>query len=515
MKKILIFGSTGLLGSYLYDFFFHYEFYMRIIYNSQVKRNHQFEVFSINRDELDVLESYKTKTLKQKLIRIIKDIQPDYIFNCIGLTNKIKAKDIDFYIVNSYFPYLLSEIIENTNIKVIHPSTDCVFSGNKGNYFKTDAKDPKDIYGKSKSLSERNNFCVIRASIIGHNDNSGSLLDCIKNNREEVLIGYKNHYWNGLTCLEYAKFISEMILEDSVENHLIHVGCNKISKYNLLKLYTSIYEINKDIKGENKQLCDRSLVLDIERKNICLQLVEMKRFEELKTRKNNILYSNEIKTLNLDCEMVIAIPSIIKVSDNKIYGNTNRSFFTRKERLIQTLDQLKDLNRNVNPKIYKIVLEQSNNLNKNEIDLLSKYSDYLILFEKDDNCNYYSSMCSNKSLGEIYVMKEFLGYLENKEITVCKFSGRYNVNKEFKIENYYLSNTAKQQIGNYCSVFYSLHGKEIIEEYIDYIKFCLKERSDLCAEYVLTNFLQNKTHKIIDNLGVCGLCAVDNKYFEL
>jgi hypothetical protein len=349
------------------------------------------------------------------------------------------------------------------------------------------------------------------------------LLDWVKNSKDNQITGFKNHYWNGLTCLEYSQTISEIIEDINICNFkgkIKHIGSNKISKYNLLKLYTSIFEIDKDIIGTNKNNCDRSLILDIKRKDITLQLLDLKKYYKLiKNINKNIFYSNEIEYIDCNSPLIF-ITSIINVNIEKdIYVSTKRSLFTRKERFIQTLDQLKSLKLYKEKNNYKftvIILEQSRELNQNEIDLLCIYSDTLILFSKDELCNNYSNLSYNKSLGEIYVVKKLLGFIKDrKNTTFCKFSGRYNINNYFDLNRFLKKSCVKEYKGIYTSVFYSIYG--CADEYYNLLDYCLNNKEEVfSAEHALTEFFlfYKIDHTKLDVLGVCGNCAVSKDYFE-
>jgi dTDP-4-dehydrorhamnose reductase len=124
-----------------------------------------------------------------------------------------KNPDIRTYIsTNTIFPHKLAEFSKNNGNKMIHITTDCVFSGKKGNYTETDKHDAEDIYGISKSLGEPIDICIIRTSIIGEEfTGKKSLIEWIKSCKNGRIEGYGKFYWNGITCLELAKIILNII----------------------------------------------------------------------------------------------------------------------------------------------------------------------------------------------------------------------------------------------------------------------------------------------------------------
>lgn len=245
--KILIFGANGMLGRYL-------TFVLRKKHN----------VVPITRNEFDVFKNFQN--MSRSLDKLISDNNPQYVINCCGIINKRTVSSSEMYIVNSYFPQILSKICGKMKIKLIHPSTDCVFSGEKGKYQPDDDYDPYDDYGISKSLAENINACIIRVSIIGEENNSRSLVEWAKSSHDTVVNGYTNHLWNGITCLEYAKLVEKMIQNNiywyGIKNFSsTYNGKSFITKYDLLKEISDIYKLNLTIKEyETEKKCDRTLI---------------------------------------------------------------------------------------------------------------------------------------------------------------------------------------------------------------------------------------------------------------
>ena len=261
--KLLILGANGLLGNTLTKYFFeknNYETYGFLRDSSKLKffkRKHISRLIIIQ----DVLNIYDLR-------RKIKKLMPDVIINCIGQTNKIRGENlnnIEKYInLNSLFPFRLKEICGEIKSRLIHFSSDCVFSGEKGFYSEKDNPDPTDIYGKSKLLGELDyeNIITIRKSVIGHElDSKKGLLEWFLN-YEGIVEGYKEAIFSGLTVLELARIIDMYILPNKDIKGIIHLSGDPISKYNLLKIIANQY--NKIIKIEpNEDIkIDRSLNSD-------------------------------------------------------------------------------------------------------------------------------------------------------------------------------------------------------------------------------------------------------------
>lgn len=248
MKKVLVIGSTGMLGhvvkKYLIDK--KYDVY-------ETTRN------QTNKYYFDALENIK------KIEEIIDSIKPDFVVNCIGILNK-KAEDYpsQAILVNSYFPHYLDEMSEKYNYKLIHISTDCVFSGHDGGGYKEDSpKTTTTVYGTSKALGEINNnrSLTLRTSIIGPdtNPNGIGLFEWFMKQKDEVH-GFRKAFWSGVTTIELAKQIE--IAMNSNLTGLYHItNGQKISKYDLLTIIKDVF--NKDIKiiPDDNYSCDKSLVV--------------------------------------------------------------------------------------------------------------------------------------------------------------------------------------------------------------------------------------------------------------
>jgi dTDP-4-dehydrorhamnose reductase len=152
------------------------------------------------------------------------------------------------YSVGNYLPHFIERNTSNTHTKLIHISTDCVFSGKKGGYRENDFTDGKGFYAQSKSLGEVKNYkdITIRTSIIGPElkQNGIGLLDWFMKQSGEVK-GYTHALWSGVTTLELAKFI-DSYLQEPVLSGIIHLTNNQpISKYDLLHEIKKVYELDQ------------------------------------------------------------------------------------------------------------------------------------------------------------------------------------------------------------------------------------------------------------------------------
>jgi len=175
----------------------------------------------------------------------------DYVINCIGIIKPLIIPGSELYaiFVNSVFPRSLATYCRFRRLRLIHITTDCVFSGKKGNYTEEDEHDCIDIYGKTKSLGEPSTCMVIRTSIIGEEQyNKLSLVEWAKSQRGKEVNGFVNHFWNGITTKQYAKVCERIIKDDLYEEDLFHVfSPDRVSKYNLLQMINDKFDLRLKI----------------------------------------------------------------------------------------------------------------------------------------------------------------------------------------------------------------------------------------------------------------------------
>ena len=192
------------------------------------------------------------------VVRYLEKVRPSVIVNCIGIV-KIPVDNLTRVAVNSLFPLQLARLCKATGIRLIHISTDCVFSGKHGNYSETQTPDPRDAYGQSKLLGEPTNCLVLRTSMVGRELGSKrGLLEwfLVQNG---VVFGYLNHRFNGLTTLALSELICDLIDQYPTLTGTYHIGTEPaISKYDLLCRFARIYGGLVE-PAEGPVWCDRSL----------------------------------------------------------------------------------------------------------------------------------------------------------------------------------------------------------------------------------------------------------------
>lgn len=256
--KILILGGSGMLGHRLwYNLGKKHEVWVTIRGDrNPFPGSHQFPSDRI-RYRVDAL-------IFHEVTRALASIQPDLVINSIGLIKQMGhlAMDPLFSIsLNSLLPHHVSLICRTANIRMIHISTDCVFSGRKGSYTEDDQSDAEDLYGRTKFLGEVHypHAITLRTSIIGQELKSHrGLIDWFLSQTENVY-GYQNAIYTGFTTDELSRIIMEYVIPNPNLSGLFHISSDTISKYDLLKLVRDAYSKDIDILADQEFVCDRSL----------------------------------------------------------------------------------------------------------------------------------------------------------------------------------------------------------------------------------------------------------------
>ncbi|MBU3584084.1 SDR family oxidoreductase [Polynucleobacter sp. 15G-AUS-farblos] len=256
--NILVLGISGMLGNAIFTEFLKDQNTFNVF--GTIRSNHFKKYFSGS--ESRVLES-SAGDLKS-VARCLDLVKPDVVINCIGLVKQLDAANdpVQAIAINSLFPHQLNSLCKSCGSRLIHFSTDCVFSGNKGRYVEADTPDCNDLYGRTKLLGEildSNNAVTLRTSIIGHElEGSHSLLNWFLS-QEGSVKGFDRAYFSGLPTSEVARVLKTFILPNKSLHGIYHLSVDRISKFDLLKIIASTY--NQDVKITPSQdvIIDRSL----------------------------------------------------------------------------------------------------------------------------------------------------------------------------------------------------------------------------------------------------------------
>jgi dTDP-4-dehydrorhamnose reductase len=269
--KIIVFGANGMLGRYV----------------STYLEDKGHKIFRITRENYDL-----TYVNKQTIKNLLISHNNSVVINCAGaIIQKLNNYGVEKMVqINSIFPRRLAEACEELDVKLIHITTDCVFSGLKGMYDEDDIHDPLDVYGKSKSLGEPEYGTIIRTSIIGEElEGKKSFVEWVKSEDGNVVQGYTRNIWNGITCLQFAKIADQIITENLWWNGVRHFPSpDQYPKNELINIVAEAYELNIVVEPKELpvQMCDRTVATKypelLEQFNIPTipeQVAEMKEFD--------------------------------------------------------------------------------------------------------------------------------------------------------------------------------------------------------------------------------------------
>ena len=195
----------------------------------------------------------------------IEQYCPEAVINCIAVVNQdAEADKAEATYVNCYLPHYLEKITADTSIVVVHRSTDCIFSGERGQYTVNDVPDAKSFYARTKAVGELINDkdITIRVSLIGPSvkEDDGSLLNWFLRQQGQVN-GFANAIWTGVTTEEYAREI-ELLLTQGKHGIFQSTPTSSISKYELLKLFEKHFPHGREVLRIDNQRVDKSLVQD-------------------------------------------------------------------------------------------------------------------------------------------------------------------------------------------------------------------------------------------------------------
>ncbi len=256
--RVLILGASGMLGSTLF----------RIL-----SRESNLELFGSIRSNffMQFFASDLCKSLTSivdiendsEVLSMLQSVKPDIVINCIGIIKQLPKSYsyLEIISVNSQFPHRLAKYCSLIGSRLIHFSTDCVFSGAMGNYIESDIPDALDLYGRTKFLGELNygNCITLRTSFIGHELNSAkSIVDWFLSQSGEVK-GFVKAVFSGIPTVEIARVVIEHIIPNPHLCGIYHLSVYPITKFRLLTLIASVYKKDIKIFPDDSVVIDRSL----------------------------------------------------------------------------------------------------------------------------------------------------------------------------------------------------------------------------------------------------------------
>jgi dTDP-4-dehydrorhamnose reductase len=285
--RILILGGNGMIGHKMYQII------SKVSVDTWVTLRNDLATYNFSDiyNRKKVIDNIDLSDFK-KLLNTLNEIMPDIILNACGITirrgvEKIKSNTI---LLNSVLPHILNEWVSLNNKRLIHFSTDCVFSGKKGDYLDNEIKDAYDLYGSTKSLGEivDSKFALtLRSSMIGRElENKTELLEWFLKQSNKKIKGFSEVIYAGITTLKMAEIVLRIINFYPNLIGIYNISSKPISKYDLLKICNNHFAINSIIEIDNTYISNKNLISD-------------KLFNEIEIEKPN--WTDLISQLKDDC----------------------------------------------------------------------------------------------------------------------------------------------------------------------------------------------------------------------
>lgn len=259
--KLLILGADGMLGHKLFQML---GMVYPETYGTVAKKISDSPMSRIPFFQTDKVISGVNPMDFQCLESIIREVAPDYVINCLRVAthgNEV-APPILSISVNSLLPHRLNDLCASQGIRLIHFSSDCVFSGQQGFYVETDTPDATHAYGQTRLLGDvvSDNALVIRGSVIGRElKGHTSLLDWFLRQDGREIKGFTQAIYSGLSSIETARVVLMVLQKVPLLNGLYHVASDPINKYELLNLAKEAFKVDVMIHKEDGGSVDRSL----------------------------------------------------------------------------------------------------------------------------------------------------------------------------------------------------------------------------------------------------------------
>lgn len=260
--KVLVLGGEGMLGHKMFQTLLSsFPDTACTIRGSLIEPFYKaVDVFRLGR----VIDGFNAMDLA-RTEEVLSGLAPEVIVNCIGI---VKQRDearapVPSITLNSLLPHVLAELASKWEGRLVHVSTDCVFSGRKGSYTEDDPTDADDLYGKTKALGEvrSGNALTLRTSIIGRElSQFQSLLEWFLSQRGRKVQGYRKVVYSGVTTNYLAEVVARLIRERADLNGLYQVASAPISKFDLLRLLQRKFDVNADIVPNDEEISDRSMI---------------------------------------------------------------------------------------------------------------------------------------------------------------------------------------------------------------------------------------------------------------
>jgi dTDP-4-dehydrorhamnose reductase len=261
--RILILGGNGMIGHKMYQII------SKVNEDTWVTLRNDLSTYFFSNlyDYNKVIDNIDLSDFKNLLYKL-NEIKPDIILNACGVTIRrgVEKNKFNTILLNSALPHFLNEWVAINNKKLIHFSTDCVFSGKKGDYLDTDIKDAYDIYGSTKSMGEivDSKFAItLRGSMIGMElENKTELLEWFLQQSNKKIKGFTEVIYSGITTVKMAEIVLKIIKFYPNLTGIYNVSSKPISKFDLLKICNEHFAINATIEMDNSYKSNKNLISD-------------------------------------------------------------------------------------------------------------------------------------------------------------------------------------------------------------------------------------------------------------
>lgn len=259
--RILILGGNGMIGHKMYQI-------ISLEYNDTwvtLRRDLNDYKFKSLFNDSKVIDNFDLTNLV-KLKCKLDELKPNIIINACGITIRRGIDNLisNTIILNSVLPHFLNEWVIENNQRLIHFSTDCVFSGSKGNYLENDIPDNNDLYGRTKALGEIKSSLrsiTLRGSMIGRElENKTELLEWFLHQNDKSIKGFSNIIYSGITTIKMADIVLLIIKNYPSLNGLFNVSAKSISKFDLLNLCKLHFNMNISIENDKTFISNKNLI---------------------------------------------------------------------------------------------------------------------------------------------------------------------------------------------------------------------------------------------------------------
>lgn len=258
-KQILIIGATGMLGHMLVRVLSPSH---HVVGTTSSKYDQQSPLARILSEDnwIDQIDVRNLSTVEEA----IRGTKPEVVINCVGvIKQKMESSNImDAILINSLVPHQLSKICTETNSKLIHFSTDCVFEGTPGIKKVNDVPNATDLYGSTKRLGEIEYppALTLRTGFVGRQlSGAEGLFEWVRSQRGKTIDGFQNAIYSGFTAMALSRIIQQIIEEHDYLSGLHQVAGNHINKFDLITKLNHYLNLDLTIIKNTEFMCDRSM----------------------------------------------------------------------------------------------------------------------------------------------------------------------------------------------------------------------------------------------------------------